>query len=61
MDTLPLLLSPTEAYQQLGVSRSKLWELLASGELPSVKIGRSRRIKRDALLAYVAALEPCLV
>lgn len=33
----------------LGVSRSTLYALCDSGELPWVKIGRSRRIPRRAL------------
>jgi len=40
-----LLLTVTEASQVLAISRSKLYELLNSGHLPSVHIGRSRRIR----------------
>ena len=38
------LLTIPVAAQLLGVSRSKLYELFAQGELPTVRIGRSRRI-----------------
>ena len=48
-----LLLRPTEAADQLGITRSKLYELLASGEVPSIKIGKSRRIPADALKKWV--------
>ena len=37
----------------LGLSRSKLYELLAAGELPTVRIGRSRRIAVADLEAFV--------
>ena len=37
----------------LGVSRSKLYELLGEGELPTVRIGRSRRIAIADLEAFV--------
>jgi len=36
-----LLLTPAEAAEQLGVGRSTLYELLASGELESICIGRA--------------------
>lgn len=38
------LITIVEAAQIIGLSRSKLYELLASRELPSVRIGRARRI-----------------
>jgi excisionase family DNA binding protein len=40
-----LLLTVTEASDALAISRSKLYELLNSGDLLSVHIGRSRRIR----------------
>lgn len=53
---IPLLLvRPENAAMALGISRSKVYELMASGRLQSVKIGRSRRIPMEALLAFVAA------
>lgn len=48
-----LLLSPEEAAQLLGISRSRVYELLRDAELPSIKIGRLRRIPRQAVHAYV--------
>jgi excisionase family DNA binding protein len=51
-----LLLTPAEAAELLAVSRSTVYELLAAGVLESVHIGRSRRIPRDALDAYVTGL-----
>ncbi|WP_018639793.1 helix-turn-helix domain-containing protein [Parafrankia elaeagni] len=51
-----LLVTPTEAAEILAVSRSTVYELLAAGALESVRIGRSRRIPRAALDAYVARL-----
>lgn len=51
-----LLLRPSEAAEALSVSRSKLYELLASGELGSVRIGGSRRIPVRELLAYIDGL-----
>ncbi|WP_239341672.1 helix-turn-helix domain-containing protein [Frankia sp. CiP3] len=51
-----LLLTTTEAADLLGVSRTTVYELLNAGQLESVRIGRSRRIPRAALVAYVDRL-----
>ncbi len=56
MDTPPLLYRPEEAARALGTSRSRLFELLASGDVQSVQLGRSRRIPRAALEEYVDRL-----
>ncbi|WP_353813861.1 helix-turn-helix domain-containing protein [Agromyces sp. SYSU T00266] len=50
----PLLYSPDAAARLLGVGRSTVYELLADGTIPSLKIGRARRIRREALEAFVA-------
>ena len=50
----PLLLTVGQVADALGLSRSKIYELLAAGELPSLTIGRSRRVPADALAAWVA-------
>ena len=52
-----LLLTPLEAAKTLGIGRSKLYELLARGELASVYIGACRRVPLDALRAYVDELQ----
>jgi excisionase family DNA binding protein len=49
-----LLLRPVEAAEAIGIGRSKVYELIASGELPSVRIGASVRIPVDALRAWIA-------
>lgn len=51
-----LLLKPLEAAEMLGIGRSKLFELLASGDVESVCIGHSRRIPLDALETYLMKL-----
>ena len=52
--TVVQLLTIVDAARHLGISRSKLYELLADGELPSVRIGRTRRISMTALEEFVA-------
>jgi excisionase family DNA binding protein len=51
-----LLLRVEEAAIQLGISRTVAFRLVREGDLASVKIGRSRRIPRLAIDAYVDAL-----
>jgi excisionase family DNA binding protein len=51
-----LLLTPVEVGRLLGVSRSTVYELLQKGELASLKVGGCRRIRLDALQAYLDAL-----
>lgn len=51
------LLTPTEARRILGIGRSKLWSLTASGDLPSVRIGKVLRFRRESLLAWIESAE----
>ena len=51
-----LLLNTSEAAQVLGICRSKLYELLRSGRLESVRIDGSRRIPADVLEEFVDRL-----
>lgn len=52
----PLLLTIEEASDCLRIKKSKLYELLATGELKSLHIGRLRRIKVTELEAFVNRL-----
>jgi excisionase family DNA binding protein len=55
--TLPtLLLTTDEAAEQLRVGRDRVFELMRTGQLKSVKIGGSRRIRAADLEEYVASL-----
>lgn len=47
------LVGVTEASKYLSLSRSALYGLMDRGELDYVKIGRSRRITRQAILELV--------
>lgn len=50
------MLTVEEAAQQLRIGRTQMFALIGSGEVSSVKIGRSRRVPRAALDSYVAQL-----
>ena len=49
----PLLLRAGEVAKLLGLGRSTVFALLAAGELPVVRIGRSVRVPRVALERWV--------
>ena len=51
-----LLLRVEDAAAALGIGRTKTYELIATGELEVVHIGRCCRVPIDALEAYVAGL-----
>ena len=48
-----LLLSPDETCEVLGVKRSTLFKMLEAGEIPSIKVGRLRRIPTAGLKDWV--------
>ena len=50
-----LLLRPSEGAQVVGLSRSKFYELLSSGQIPSITIGKARRVVAEDLRAWVEA------
>ncbi len=57
-DGLPVLLvRPEDAAHVLGVGRTKVYELMRSGELRSVRVGGLRRVPVTALAEFVAGLE----
>ena len=53
----PTLVARTveEAARRIGVGRTTMYALVAAGEVPSVMIGRLRRIPAQALSEYIAA------
>jgi excisionase family DNA binding protein len=49
METRKLLLRPSEVAELLGLGRSKTYELIAEGAIPSVRIGKCVRVPADRL------------
>ncbi|HEY8652782.1 MAG TPA: helix-turn-helix domain-containing protein, partial [Dermatophilaceae bacterium] len=49
-----LAYSAPDAAALLGVGRSTVYELIRTGELPAIKIRRTRRVTKAALEAYLA-------
>ena len=48
-----LLLTPDEAATELSLSRSVVYDLISTGTIRSIKIGRSRRVLRASLESFV--------
>jgi excisionase family DNA binding protein len=51
-----LLYSVEEAADLLGIGRTFLFHLLATGEIDSIKVGRRRKVPHDALDCYIERL-----
>lgn len=52
-EQLPIVLTPAEAMDILGVGKNTIYRLLNSGELHGVRIGRSWRISIETLSTYL--------
>lgn len=52
-----LLYRIPEACELLGISRSKLYLLIASGDLPTVRVGGTQRVRASDLRDYAAGLQ----
>jgi excisionase family DNA binding protein len=52
----PKLLTPEQVGDCLHVGRTRVYELLASGAIRSVKIGRLRRVPEECVREYVVEL-----
>lgn len=50
-----LMLRPAEAGDAIGVSRSKVYELIAAGKIPSVIVGGCVRVPVEALKTWITS------
>jgi excisionase family DNA binding protein len=48
------MLRPAEAAEAIGVSRSKLYELIAAQTIPSLRVGGCVRVPVEALRSWIA-------
>lgn len=53
LDSLPAVLTVEETARYLRIGRGAAYEAVRAGEIPSVRIGRSIRVSRTALLALL--------
>lgn len=57
-DELPLTLRVEDLVPILGIGRNTAYELVRSGQIFSVKIGRQLRIPKQALIDYLSGKVP---
>jgi excisionase family DNA binding protein len=50
----PIAMTVEAAARETGISRSRLFDFIRSGQLPSVKIGRRRLVLRDDVRQFLA-------
>ena len=55
---LPLTLCVEDLMPILGIGRTTAYELVRSGQIFSVKIGRQLRIPKQALIDYLSGKDP---
>lgn len=51
--TSPTLLSLQEVCDELGMSKSRVYRRLRSGEFPSVELGHNFKVRREELQRYL--------
>ena len=49
----PLLYSPTEVARLIGFSRTVIYEMIRSGEIPSIQVAGRTRVRRESLDAWI--------
>lgn len=54
---LPMLMKVPEVSHQISMGLTKTWALINSGEIPSITIGRSRRVLVTALEEWLRQKE----
>lgn len=57
MQDVKLLYRVPEVADALGISRAKVYQLIQSGALRSIKIDSSRRVRHADLMEFVADLD----
>lgn len=50
----PLMVKPLEAARLIGVGKNVMYQLLASGDVSSIKLGHSRLVPVSSLRAWIA-------
>jgi excisionase family DNA binding protein len=57
LSTLPAVLTPSDVQRVLRIGRRQTYSLLDSKKLASVRVGKSIRIPKSSLLAYLGEPE----
>ena len=54
VEELPLVLRVEDLSRALGIGRNSAYELVRSGKIRSIRIGKQLRIPKDALIKYLS-------
>ena len=54
LDELPLALKVEDLMPILGIGRNTAYELVRSGQIRSVKVGRQIRVPKDAVVEFLS-------
>jgi excisionase family DNA binding protein len=52
-----ILLRPSEVSELVGMGKSKVYELIAAGTIPCIRIGKSVRVPAEALRRWIDGLQ----
>ncbi|MBC9030849.1 helix-turn-helix domain-containing protein [Sphingomonas sp. JC676] len=52
--TSPICIRLNTAIELLGIGKTKMYELIAAGEIEAIKVGRATLVLRETLEAYIA-------
>jgi excisionase family DNA binding protein len=58
MSDMPILFNAVQVAKIMGVSKSQVYNLMNSGRLASVSIGRSRRVTNRQMNDFITSLLP---
>ena len=58
MSEIPMLFNAVQVAKIMGVSKSQVYNLMNSGRLASVSIGRSRRVTNRQMNDFITSLSP---
>ena len=58
MTDMPMLFNAVQVAKIMGVSKSQVYNLMNSGRLGSVSIGRSRRVTNKQMNEFITSLTP---
>jgi excisionase family DNA binding protein len=56
-----MLLKPEEVQKVLCIGRSKVYEMLATGELPCIRVGRCIRVSKASLDKWIECHETGMI
>jgi excisionase family DNA binding protein len=56
-----LLCPIPEACAEIGIGRSKLYQLIQAGEIEAIRLGKRRLVVRESLIAFIERLRAAAV